>query len=106
VRCAETARLLALQADKVEVVELDELRPGSDMDGLLQWTARQARKHDRIAWVGHAPDVNRLTAALIGRRQRRDPFCEGGGGGHPFRRPADHRPRGAAMAGDGEGVGC
>jgi phosphohistidine phosphatase len=68
VRCVETARLLAAEADKVEVVELDELRPGSDVEGLLQWTARQARKHERIAWVGHAPDVNRLTAALVGDR--------------------------------------
>lgn len=65
-RCVETARILALQADKVEVVELDELQPGGDVDGLLRWTAQQARKHKRIAWVGHAPDVNRLAAAMIG----------------------------------------
>ena len=66
VRCAQTARLLALQADKVKIVELDELRPGSDVGGLLEWTQRETNKHDRIAWVGHAPDVNRLTAVLIG----------------------------------------
>jgi len=55
VRCVETARLLAAEADKVEVVELDELRPGGDVAALLQWTAGQARKRERIAWVGHAP---------------------------------------------------
>jgi len=27
---------------------------------------RQGRKHQQIAWVGHAPDVNRLAAAMIG----------------------------------------
>jgi phosphohistidine phosphatase len=66
VRCVETAKLLAAEADKVEVVERDELRPGSNLDGLLQWTARESRKRERIAWVGHAPDVNRLAAALLG----------------------------------------
>ena len=30
IRCVETARLLAAEADKVAVVELDELRPGDD----------------------------------------------------------------------------
>ena len=83
VRCVETARLLAAAAGKAEVVELDELRPGSDLDGLLRWTVRQARKHQQIAWVGHAPDVNRLAAAMIGDGDRLDSFCEGGRGRHP-----------------------
>ncbi|MBU4273550.1 MAG: histidine phosphatase family protein [Planctomycetes bacterium] len=66
-RCVETAQLLAAGVDgKPEVVPLDQLRPGSDLDGLLRWTARRAQSHERIAWVGHAPDVGRLTAALIG----------------------------------------
>ena len=47
-------------------MKLDELQPGSDLQGLLQWTVRQTAKHEQIAWVGHAPDVDRLAAALIG----------------------------------------
>jgi phosphohistidine phosphatase len=77
VRCVETARLLAAAAEKAQVVELDELRPGSDVDSLLRWTVRQANKHQQIAWVGHAPDVNRLAAALIGDGQGLIRFAKG-----------------------------
>ena len=65
-RCMETAQLLAAGVDgNPKVVLLDQLRPGSDLDGLLRWTARQAQSHEQIAWVGHAPDVGWLTTALI-----------------------------------------
>ena len=38
-RCVETARLLAAGlTDTAKIVELAELRPGSDLEGLLQWT--------------------------------------------------------------------
>ena len=68
VRCVETAQLLAAGVpDQAKVVELDELRPGSNLGGLLAWTARQADKRQQIAWVGHAPDVDRMAAALIGQ---------------------------------------
>ena len=77
VRCVETARLLSTAADKAQVVELDELRPGSNADGLLRWTVRQANKHQQIAWVGHAPDVNRLAAAMIGDGQGLIRFAKG-----------------------------
>jgi phosphohistidine phosphatase SixA len=66
VRCVETAEILAAGLDGPKIVKLDELQPGSDLQGLLRWTARQAAKHEQIAWVGHAPDVDRLAAALIG----------------------------------------
>jgi phosphohistidine phosphatase len=74
VRCRQTAEIVAeclsggTHASWVpRLVELDELAPGSDVEGLLRWTAKQAAQHDQIAWVGHAPDVGRLTAALIGQ---------------------------------------
>ncbi len=66
VRCVETAEILAAGLDGPKIVKLDELQPGSDMPGLLRWTVRQAANHEQIAWVGHAPDVNNLAAALIG----------------------------------------
>jgi phosphohistidine phosphatase len=78
VRCVETARVLAAGlADRPKVVELDELRPDGDVTALLQWTMRQADKREEIAWVGHAPDVGRLTAALIGERDGLIHFVKG-----------------------------
>ncbi len=78
VRCRQTAAVLAeTLPSKPEIVELDELRPGSDLDRLLRWTARQAKQHDSIAWVGHAPDVDELAAALIGQPTGRIRFSKG-----------------------------
>lgn len=78
VRCVQTAELLAAGVpDKPKIVRLDELRPGSDVAGLLRWTARQAKEHERLAWVGHAPDVDRLCAALIGGPEALIRFSKG-----------------------------
>jgi phosphohistidine phosphatase len=77
VRCVQTAQLLAAAVGGTEVVEIDELRPSGDYDGLLRWTVRQARHHQRIAWVGHAPDVNRLAAAMIGNGDALIHFTKG-----------------------------
>ncbi|MCE5269076.1 MAG: histidine phosphatase family protein [Planctomycetaceae bacterium] len=79
VRCRQTAELLvAGLKEKRAVVELAELRPGGDVAGLLRWTAKQAREHERIAWVGHAPDVDRLCAAMIGGPDALVNFAKGG----------------------------
>ncbi|MCE5302013.1 MAG: histidine phosphatase family protein [Planctomycetaceae bacterium] len=66
VRCVETANLLADALGGAEIVELDGLRPGGDAKTLWRWTVEQSRQCDEIAWVGHAPDVELWTAALIG----------------------------------------
>ena len=66
VRCVETARLLAENGSPAaEVVVREELRSGGSLEELLAWTVRQARQHEQIAWVGHAPDVNHHAAALL-----------------------------------------
>ena len=68
VRCRQTAERIVQGMDsRPELVELDELRPGSDLEALVRWTAEQSEEHQSVAWVGHAPDVGRLTAALIGQ---------------------------------------
>jgi len=79
VRCVQTAQLVAkgVQGDP-DVVERDELLPGSDVEGLLAWSEAQSRRFRRIAWVGHAPDVGQLTAALIGNGQSWIRFAKGG----------------------------
>ena len=77
-RCQQTAAILTTGApSRPQVVELDELRPGSDLDRLLRWTARQAKQHEEIAWVGHAPDVDQFAAALIGQPTGRIRFAKG-----------------------------
>jgi phosphohistidine phosphatase SixA len=64
VRCRQTADILTKHlAGRPEVVELAELAPGSEIDPLLEWSAGQAGD---VAWVGHAPDVSRLLADLVG----------------------------------------
>jgi phosphohistidine phosphatase len=68
VRCRQTAEIVVEQVtDAPGLVQLDELRPHSDLGGLIAWTAREAAACGEVAWVGHAPDVGEMTAALIGQ---------------------------------------
>jgi phosphohistidine phosphatase len=65
VRCRQTAEIVvkALR-DRPKLVELSSLEPGSQLDAVIQWTNDQSE--DAVAWVGHAPDVSDMAAALIG----------------------------------------
>jgi phosphohistidine phosphatase len=64
VRCRQTADIVAEHVSgSPEVVELDALKPGSDFEALVDWTRRQ--DGESVCWVGHAPDVGRLAAALV-----------------------------------------
>jgi phosphohistidine phosphatase len=90
VRCVQTAELLAgATADRPEIVQLAGLRPDSDLAELLRWTRRQAASHGRIAWVGHAPDVERLTARLIGASEALIRFAKGGAAAIRFDGPLE-----------------
>ena len=65
VRCRQTAEALAEHLPSPpRIVERVELQPGSDLEGLIGWSAEQAVPS--LAWVGHAPDVGLMAAALIG----------------------------------------
>ncbi|MGD0653606.1 MAG: histidine phosphatase family protein [Thermoguttaceae bacterium] len=78
VRCRETAQILAQNLiDRPEVIQRQELLPHGDLESLLAWSAQQAEKHRQIAWVGHAPDVGQLTAALIGQPNASIRFAKG-----------------------------
>jgi phosphohistidine phosphatase len=93
VRCRQTADILARYAPaKPEVVELDALRPGSDFDALVEWTRAQGASS--VCWVGHAPDVGRLAAALLGDEGASVRFAKGAA--------AAFRIHGAIGAGAGE----
>jgi phosphohistidine phosphatase len=77
-RCLQTAQVVSDGVPgSLQVVPLDELRPGSNLEGLLAWTARHSRRQ-QVAWVGHAPDVDRLAAALIGEPAAAVHFAKGG----------------------------
>ena len=78
IRCRQTAEIIARQiAGKPRLVPRDELSPGSDLDKLLAWTAAYAVNEEQFAWVGHAPDVGDLAAALIGEGSANLVFAKG-----------------------------
>lgn len=78
VRCMQTAQILAENLlEEPEIVKREELLPGGDLSSLLSWTILQAEKHQQIAWVGHAPDVEQITASLIGQSESSIRFAKG-----------------------------
>ena len=76
VRCRQTADVIAeLSPRKPEIVELADLAPGGDLEPLLAWT--RGKSPAAVAWVGHSPDVEELTAALLGDARARIRFAKG-----------------------------
>jgi phosphohistidine phosphatase len=68
VRCRQTAELICERVwPAPELVHLDSLRPGSDLQSLVAWSNEQSV--EELAWVGHAPDVDLLAAHLLGARE-------------------------------------
>lgn len=64
VRCAQTAEILVENCyESPELVELELLAPGAQLEPLVAWT--RDRDMSEVAWVGHAPDVDLLAAGLI-----------------------------------------
>jgi phosphohistidine phosphatase len=65
-RCRQTAEVVADHvAGSPDIVELDVLKPGSDLAALIEWS-RESADAGGVCWVGHAPDVTHLAAALVG----------------------------------------
>ena len=76
VRCRQTADVIVQSfSPRSELVEQNDLQPGSRLDELVAWSNEQGG--EEIAWVGHAPDVDRLLAALIGGREGSFAFAKG-----------------------------
>jgi phosphohistidine phosphatase len=66
VRARETAEIIVRALpEEPELIELEELAPGSQLDRLIAWTNQQARGRD-VAWVGHAPDISMWAGGLLG----------------------------------------
>jgi len=74
VRCMQTAEIVQAHVKGATVTRSDALAPGSSLEQILEWTKKQ--KGD-VAWVGHAPDVGDMTAALIGRTESHIHFSKG-----------------------------
>ena len=76
VRCSQTAQIVAAHSPQSpQIDELDALRPGSDLEALLDWSRQQQAQS--LAWVGHAPDVGLLAAALVGDGDAAIRFAKG-----------------------------
>lgn len=77
-RCRQTAEVIAEVASiEAPVAVRDELEPGSNLRGLLKWVRQHAADCPEMAWVGHAPDVSLITAALIGDGDAAIAFSKG-----------------------------
>lgn len=84
VRCRQTAEILSEYLPKsTELVELPALAPGSDLRAALEWS--RAVEAD-VVWVGHSPDVEELTAQLIGDGQTSIRFAKGAAAAIRFER--------------------
>jgi len=93
VRCRQTAELLAAELmPSPPIIEVPALAPGVDLAALLAWSETQ--QVESLAWVGHAPDVGLLVAALIGNKFAEIRFAKGAA--------ACIRFAGPAVAGQGE----
>jgi phosphohistidine phosphatase len=77
-RCRQTADVIAKHVSGQPLVDdLEALEPGSELEPLLEWSQKYARGENNICWVGHSPDVERLTAEMIGDGAGRIRFAKG-----------------------------
>ena len=74
-RAEETATLLSSGLKKrVPVETIEALAPGGKFAAIVEAVTKQAKRHRRIALVGHEPDLGEIAARLArGARPRRVP---------------------------------
>jgi phosphohistidine phosphatase len=76
VRCRQTAEVLVARPQgEPKLLERDELAPGASWTDMIGWTNLEG--DSEVAWVGHAPDVDRMTAELIGSADANLSFAKG-----------------------------
>jgi phosphohistidine phosphatase len=69
VRARETAMILSAGLKpKPPVVEIDALKPGGRAQAIAEAIKTHAKRHRRLALVGHEPDLGELAARLLGAR--------------------------------------
>lgn len=75
-RCQQTADIISRHTPSAPTIAISEsLAPGSDFAALVEWA--QEADCQQVCWVGHAPDVGNLTAALVGDRDAGIRFAKG-----------------------------
>lgn len=75
-RCRQTAEVVVTRThEEPKMLERDELAPGAHWKDLIDWTNSEGAAE--VAWVGHAPDVDRITAELIGSIEANLLFAKG-----------------------------
>lgn len=75
-RCRQTAEAICRRVEpSPTLVEWDSLQPGSDLARLVSSSNESGA--EELAWVGHAPDVDELCAALLGARSEAFVFAKG-----------------------------
>jgi phosphohistidine phosphatase len=68
-RAEQTAALLAAGLNaRPPVVTLDALAPGGKFSAIVEAVTKQARRHRRIALVGHEPDLGETAARWLAAR--------------------------------------
>jgi phosphohistidine phosphatase len=68
-RAEETAALLAAGLKKRAPVEtVDALAPGGKFQAIVEAVTKQAKRHRRIALVGHEPDLGETAGRWLGAR--------------------------------------
>ena len=68
-RAEETAALLSAGLKKrVPVETIEVLAPGGKFNAIVEAVTKQAKRHRRIALVGHEPDLGEMTARWLGAR--------------------------------------
>jgi len=76
VRCHQTAELVAKYGGSEPQIHcVETLAPGSDLSALLHWTSLESEQ--KVAWVGHSPDVEHLAGALLGGTESSVQFAKG-----------------------------
>ncbi len=69
VRARETATLLAAGLKpKPAMAEVEALAPGGRHQAVIEAIKTHAKRHRRLALVGHEPDLGELAARLLGAR--------------------------------------
>ena len=68
---------------------LGVLEPGSELEPAIEWSRKLAQKDENICWVGHSPDVEWLTAVMIGESNARIRFAKGAIAAISFDSPID-----------------
>jgi phosphohistidine phosphatase len=72
VRARQTAEIVAKAYDEMEITTVDALGSGRSRSELLEWLKEHA--DERVAIVGHAPDLDQLVAWLVTGKPK--PFIE------------------------------